>query len=66
MPMKPLPKTRKAPVGHSKEEGDNDATARTGSKACSSILKIHSLLKMIALNIIYPFETWLYKPVFFH
>ena len=39
MPMKPLPRTRKAPVGQSNEDGDKEATARTGSKACSSILR---------------------------
>lgn len=55
MPMKPLPKTRNAPVGHSKELGDNDATARTGSKACSSILVVENHWAQRINN---PKESW--------
>ena len=46
MPMKPLPSTRSAPDGQSREEGDKEATARTGSKAFSSILELKQSERM--------------------
>mmetsp|Transcript_53823 Transcript_53823/g.125479 ORF Transcript_53823/g.125479 Transcript_53823/m.125479 type:complete len:268 (+) Transcript_53823:427-1230(+) len=37
VPMNPLPSTRRAPVGQRIDDGASAATARTGSKQCSSI-----------------------------